>query len=198
MRMRHAMVVLLAGALAMPALAAEPAKEAPAMTPEQQKMMEAYMKAGTPGPEHARLAKWVGSWDLDLTNLDGPTPQKSKGTAQFSSDLGGRVVSQVVKSDMMGMPFEGHGTEGYDNVAKKYWSVWTDSMSTGPSVAWGTCTEAMCSYEGTYNDAVTGKAAKVRMTIKAESADKQVFNYFGPGPDGKEKKMMEIVYTRKK
>ena len=198
MRMRHAMVVLVAGALAMPALAAEPAKDAPAMSPEQQRIMEAYMKAGTPGPEHARLAKWVGAWDLDLTNFEGPTPQKSKGTAEFSSDLDGRVVNQVVKSDMMGMPFVGHGTEGYDNVAKKYWSVWTDNMSTGPSVAWGTCTDVLCSYEGTYNDALSGKPTKVRMTIKAEGADKQVFSYFGPGPDGKEKKTMEIVYLRKK
>ena len=32
---------------------------------------------------------------------------------------------------MMGMPFEGIGRTGYDNVTGKYWSTWIDNMSTG-------------------------------------------------------------------
>src|SRR5438093_13625239 len=92
---------------AKPAMAAsaapakQPAQPAmPAMTPEQQKMMEMYMKAGTPGPEHERLAKGVGTWDMVVTSWDAPgaPPNKEQGTAQMSMTLGGRVQVQTIKS----------------------------------------------------------------------------------------------------
>ncbi|MEO8505125.1 MAG: DUF1579 domain-containing protein [Acidobacteriota bacterium] len=190
--------VLLLCVVAKPAMAAEPAK-APQMSADEQKMMEAYAKAGTPGPEHMQMGKMVGTWDMDVTAYGGPTPEHDKGTAEFASLLGGRVLTQTVHSTMMGQPYEGMGTQGYDNVSKKYWSIWMDSMSTGPLTSWGTCDAAgACTYEGTSNDPITGKAAKFHMTLKPDGADKQAFELSGPGPDGKQMKMMEIVYTRKK
>src|SRR5262249_13703012 len=114
-------------------------------------------------------------------------------------ELGGRVITQHVTSSMAGQPFEGWGSDGFDNVSKKYWSTWVDSMSTGPLVSWGTCdANGGCTYKGTVNDAVTGKASNVRMTLKAEGKDKSTFDFYGAGPDGKEMKMLEIVYTRHK
>jgi hypothetical protein len=191
--------LLLTAALALPALGAAPAKEAPKMTPEQQKMMDAWMKAGTPGPEHARLGQMAGTWKMQITSYDGPTPHTDEGTAVFTAGLGGRVVTQAVTSTMNGMPYQGSGTEGYDNVSKKYWSIWTDNMSTGPMTSWGTCDAAgACTYTATYNDAMTGKPAKARLTLKPDGPDKSTFTMFGPGPGGKEVKMMEIVYTRQK
>src|SRR5881397_3504201 len=80
--------------------AANPAQPGmPAMTPEQQKMMEMYMKASTPGPEHARLAKASGSWDMVVTSWDDPgaPPHKDQGTAEISMMLGGRVQMEKVK-----------------------------------------------------------------------------------------------------
>jgi hypothetical protein len=201
MKMRDSIgcAVLLVATLAIPANGAEPAKDAPKMTPDQQKMMEAYMKAGTPGPEHALLGQMAGNWQMQITSYDGPTPQVAAGTAAMTVGLGGRVLVQNVTSVMNGQPYQGTGTEGYDNVSKKYWSVWNDSMSTGPMISWGTCdASGACKYEGTSNDAVTGKPAKFRMTMTPQGADKHTFVLFGAGPDGKEMKMMEIVYTRKK
>lgn len=187
---------VLASALALPAHGAEPAP-APAMTPEQQKMMETYMRAAAPGPEHERLAKMAGTWKLVITDYSGPTPADDEGTAVYTVGLGGRVLTQSVTSSMNGMPFQGMGIEGYDNVGKKYWSVWNDSLSTGPMIAWGTCDGAgSCSYEGSVNDPMTGKPAKVRMTLRADGADRRIFEFYGTGPDGKEAQMMRIVYTR--
>src|SRR4051812_31120107 len=37
------------------------------MPPEQQKEMEAMMKAGTPGMEHAQLMKLAGTWEAENT-----------------------------------------------------------------------------------------------------------------------------------
>ena len=53
---------------------------------------------------------------------------------------------------MMGTPFTGHGMTGYDNVTGKYWSTWTDSMSTGIMVSEGSCdAEGVCTFIGWTN-----------------------------------------------
>ena len=57
---RNLALAAVIGLLAIPAAAQhehhQKAGEAPAMTPEQQAMMEAYQKAGTPGEAHKALA----------------------------------------------------------------------------------------------------------------------------------------------
>ena len=181
----------------LPALAQEP----PAMTPEQQAEMQAYMKAGTPGEQHAALAKTAGDYDLSIKawHAPGQEPTMDKGTAKRSMVLGGRVMVEDVQANMMGMPFNGHGMTGYDNTTGKYWSTWNDSMSTGITVSQGECdAAAACTFTGTWNDPVKKTAVTSRMTTRWTDADTEVFEMYGPGPDGKETKMMEMTYSRKK
>jgi hypothetical protein len=70
-------------------------------------------------------------------------------------------------------------------------------MSTGLMSSVGTCQQGSCEFVGTNTDPMTGKAATSRMTSKHE-ADREVHEMYGPGPDGKEFKMMELTYTRQK
>ena len=64
---------------------------------------------------------------------------EDSGTATRSMALDGRVLVEDVDCTMMGAPMTGHGMTGYDNVSGKYWSTWTDSMSTGIMVSQGIC-----------------------------------------------------------
>src|SRR5438105_4065574 len=111
------------------ALADEPKKE---MSAEEKAMMDKYMKAATPGPEHAQMAKMAGKWKLQVTSWmkPGAPPMKSDGTAEYRSIMGGRFLEQEVHGDMAGQPFEGRGVEGYDNVTKEHWGTWVDNMGT--------------------------------------------------------------------
>lgn len=172
----------------------------PKMSAAEQKMMEKYMKAATPGPEHQRLAKMAGKWKLQVTSwmAPGAPPMKSEGTAEFTSVLGGRFLQQEVKGDMGGQPFEGRGIEGYDNVTKENFGTWTDSMSTGLMVVRGKCpaTAKKCTYKGSVPDAVAGKAVPVTEIITYTDDDHFSFEMHGPGPGGKNFKMLEIAYTR--
>src|SRR5439155_6493988 len=79
-------------------------KAPPQMSAAEQEMMQKYMQAATPGPEHQRLAKLAGKWKLQFTSwfAPGAPPQKSEGTAEFKTVLGGRYVQQEVKGDMAG------------------------------------------------------------------------------------------------
>ena len=112
--------------------------------------------------------------------------------------LDGRVLVENYSGSMMGMPFTGHSMMGYDNVTGTYWSTWTDSMSTGMMMSEGTCNAKMaCTLTGSWNDPITKGPKTVRMTTRWTSPTTEVFAMHGPGPDGKEMKMMELTYMKK-
>lgn len=167
---------------------------------DQNAMMEVYMKAATPGPVHAEMAKMAGKWKLDVTSwmAPGAPPEKSTGTAEFKTILGGRFLQQEVKSEMGGMPFEGMGIEGYDNVSKERFGMWVDNMGTGGMVMKGKCGvgEKVCKFSGSYNDPMTGKAKRVREVLTMNNDNSFAFEMWGPDEAGKEFKVLQIVYTR--
>jgi hypothetical protein len=196
---RTLLAVTVVGALATLAVAQQGQKP-PELTPAQKAEMEAYMKAGTPGGPHQALASWVGSYDLKIKSWHEPggPAMEDTGTATRTMALGGRVLVEELHSSMMGMPYTGHGMTGFDNVSGKYWSTWNDSMSTGIVLSEGTCDAAKtCSFTGSWNDPIKKGPVKARMTTRWTSPTTEVFELHAPGRDGKEMKMMEIVYTRK-
>lgn len=175
-------------------------QKAPAMTPEQMAEMQAYAVAGTPGAQHAALAKSAGNYDLTIKSWHAPgtEPMVETGTGTRTVTLGGRVLVEDIQAAMMGQPFDGHAMMGYDNTRQKYWSTWNDSMSTGLMVTEGTCDEAQaCSFTGSWMDPVKKTEVSARMTTRWTDANTEVFEMHGPGPDGKEMKMMEITYVRR-
>jgi Protein of unknown function (DUF1579) len=180
---------------------AQQSQKQPEMTPEQKAEMDAYMKAGTPGAPHKALASTAGTYDLKIKHWHQPdTPaMEETGTATRSMALDGRVLVEQFKSSMMGMPYTGHGMTGFDNVTGKYWSTWSDSMSTGIMVSEGTYNDQgrTCAFTGSWNDPITKGSVKARMTTRWPSPTTEIFELHGPGKDGKEFKMMEITYTKK-
>ena len=191
-------VCLTAAVFAAPVFAQE--GEMPQMTPEQMAEMAAYMKAGALGPQHEFMATLAGTFDVAIKSWMDPAapPMESKGTAVRTLQMGGRILQEDFQGDMMGTPFTGLSRGGYDNVSGKWWSTWTDSMSTGIMVSKGECDESnTCTYIGTYNDPVKGGPVTSRYEIKTISPDEQHFEMYGAGRDGTEVKMMEMVYTRR-
>jgi hypothetical protein len=143
----------------------------------------------------------AGTYDLDVTSWEAPggPPTKEKGTATRSMSLDGRVMVEHVESSMHGQPWTGHGMHGYDNVSGRHWSTWNDSMSTGLMVSDGTCDDkGACSFTGSWNDPVSKGKITARMTTEWTAPDTEVFTMYTPGPDGKEFKMMEITYSKRK
>lgn len=186
-------------ALAVPSALAQQQGGAPEMTPEQKAEMEAYMKAGALGEPHKHLAASVGSYDLVIKSFPAPgaDPIVEKGTAVRALDLDGRVVVERMSSSMMGTPFTGMGLMGFDNVSGKYWSTWNDSMSTGIMTSEGTCdAQQACTFVGGWNDPLKGRIT-ARMVSRRVSPGVESFEMYTVGKDGKEAKMMEILYTKR-
>jgi hypothetical protein len=204
MKMRSTTMALTLVALALPVAAqhtehqpATPPAGAPAMGGPE---MEAMIKAMTPGEEHKHLARMAGDWTFTNTfwMAPGQPPMESTGTLHAEMALGGRYLQSQWTGNMMGQPFEGRGTEAFNNVSKQYESTWVDNMGTGIMFGTGTCdASGACNSKSETWDPVSGKKITMRSTVTWPSSDSFKMEMFGPGPDGKEYKMMEIVAKRK-
>jgi hypothetical protein len=171
-------------------------------TPDDQKAaMDAMMKAATPGDAHKKLASFAGTWDATVKTFMAPgaPPSVSHATATNKSILGGRYLQQDVNGDFMGMPFNGVGVFGYDNVKKQYIATWMDNMGTGVMTLTGTMdSPTQYTFKGAATDPMSGKDTPFEEHWIIPDNDHQTLEMFGAAPDGKMVKMMEINYTRKK
>ncbi len=202
-------IARIPAALAVAALFAIPAPaqekpgpgEAP-KPPSQEEMMKAWMAVATPGEAHRKLEPIVGTFDVKTTSwmAPGKPPEESTGTSENRWVLSNRFVEQTVTGTMMGQPFSGVGFTGYDNYKKKYVGAWMDTLGTMIMTSTGTMDASgkkLTSWS-VVDDVVAKKPAKYRSVLTILDNDHHKFEMFGPGPDGKSFKALEISYTRKK
>ncbi len=179
----------------------KPSEEAKAAPGDLDPTMAAWIKAGAPGEHHKVLEPLAGEWTTagTFSPAPGAPTTESKGTCKRKSILGGRFIQEEFKGDFLGMPMEGIGFMGYDNLKKKYVNSWMDTMSSPIMISLGTMDDSKkeITLVGEYDDPLTGKVKKNRSIFKIDSKDKNTWTMFDTGPDGKEFKSMEIVYTRK-
>lgn len=175
----------------------------PEMSPEQKAMMEAWMKYMTPSEGHKVLNAMVGTFDAKVTNwmAPGAPPAVSTGTEENTWILGGRYIESKFTGSFMGQPYQGIGYTGYDNAKKQYFGTWMDNMGTGMMTSYGgASTDGGKSwmYTSMMTDPMTGKDSSGQTKVTMTDKDHFTMEMWGPGPDGKSFKMMEIAYSRKK
>lgn len=174
---------------------------APKMDAQAQAMMEAWQKAATPGPQHAQLAgHFAGTWETKQTMWMDPSspPSTSTGRSVNTAVLGGRHLRMEFKGEFMGQPFEGVGYSSYDNVTGKYLGSWMDSMSTGQFLAEGDYDAASntYTYRGEMADPMKpGTMTPVREVVRVLDEDRHIMEFYETH-DGRERKSMQIEYTR--
>jgi len=195
---------------------AHPATEAgaPAGQPnaaDMEKMMKQMTEMAKLNENHKLLASLDGTWNCTVKMwMDGDTSKKpdlSKSTAVRKSIMDGRYVVMDVTGKMempspdgkkKEMTFKGQGTEGYDNVKKKFVGTWVDSMGTGIMMSEGDYDPATktFTYTGEF-EMMPGMKQKIRETLKLTDKDHMDFEWY-EDRGGKEMKTMEINYTRSK
>ena len=177
-------------------------KKAAAPPMDEKAMMELWQKMSTPGEGHKKLDPLVGSWTTKNTTWmePGKPPEVTTGTSEQKWVLGGRYLEQRFEGTMMGQPFSGLGYTGFDNFTRKYEGTWMDTTGTAILFTKGTFDNSgkVLTATGQMNDIVTKKPMMLRYKTTIVSADEFLFELFSPGPDGKQARMMEIRYTRKK
>ena len=174
---------------------------APAMTAEQQAMMEAYARAGEIRTEQKQLKYFEGTWSSATKMWMDPKapPQESTGTAKMSSLYDGRYLVFTQESEYGGQKFQGQGLMGFDNLKGKFFSTWVDSMSTGFWLSYGTYDAAkkVYTFHGEMPDiAKPTTSVKVRQLFRIIDDNHYAFDWYETR-GGKENRSMEITYTRK-
>jgi hypothetical protein len=166
---------------------------------DMQAMMVAMQKAGTPGDAHKKLSPMVGTFDTKVTMfMPGMPPMQSVGVSTNKWILDGRFIQQSFDGNFMGMPFNGIGFTGYDNTKQKYVGVWMDNMGTAMMTSTGTASGKTMKFTSTMENVMTGKPETITETVTVTDDDHHSMEMWGPGPDGKIAKQMEITYSRKK
>ena len=165
-------------------------------------MMKAWMDFATPGAMHTWMVKTNGTWEAEVSQwMDAKAPPtKMKATNVQTAAMGGRYVLGKFSTTMMGQPFEGMSTMGYDNGKKMFVSTWVDNMGTGIIYMTGTYDEGnkMLRLSGKQTDPMTGKDTDIREEMKMIDDNSYTMTMYGTGMDGKEMKFMEGTFTKKK
>lgn len=172
------------------------------MDPKKEAMMKAWMQYATPGDEHKALAKLAGKWKYTskMWETADAKPEESSGTSTMKMILGGRYLQQDFSGKAMGQPFQGMGFIGYNNLEKKYQSIWLDNMGTSPMNGTGSmdANTKTLTESGDYTCPMSSdKKREFRSEWKMIDDKNMTYTMYGPGPeDNKEFKQMEITYKR--
>ncbi|MCB9852750.1 MAG: DUF1579 domain-containing protein [Phycisphaerales bacterium] len=175
------------------------------MSPEAIKAMEACMKMMEVSEHHEQLKHFVGEWNLTMRvwHMPGQPPMESPGTSTIKSVLGGRFLLEEFKSNMMGMPYEGIGMQGYNNTRGVFEGTWTSTMDTHIYTMKGTQQPGkdgknnVFNYYGEMDEpaiGILGRHVNYRTTIIDKDHHKFEIFDLAVGPDFK---VIEIEYARK-
>ncbi|MGD1008729.1 MAG: DUF1579 domain-containing protein [Candidatus Aminicenantales bacterium] len=169
---------------------------------DQQKAVEMYMKLGAVGEHHAYLKQLVGEWKVSVSMwmFPGSPPTPSQTRAKGELILGGRFLRMTHNGSMMGQPFEGVQTLGYDNFLNKYVSLWVDNTSTSFYLTTGSLDPAtkILTEEGVWPDPMSGGKVKIRNVTKWLGPDEFRYETYMTLPNGTEFKSMEERAVRLK
>ena len=195
--------VLTAGtAIGLFTLHAEDKKETKKPAISEEEATKKWMEAATPGAAHKVLDVWAGSWELacKMWMAPGAPPVESPGTATAAWIIGERFMEMTFKTTMMGMPFEGRAITGYNNIRKTYQSFWVDNMGTAMTMSTGKASAdgKTLTYEAKMDDPMTGKMDNTYRFIERFVSKDEIHQEIHDLSLGKDSRMMETIYKRKK
>lgn len=189
----------------VPAAEAPVAMEAVApaaeMTEEQKAMQARMQEFTTVNANHEALKALEGKWTTHAKfwmDPKGPA-EESDGTSEAKMIMNGRFLEQNFTGTIMGQPYEGRGTMGYDNMKKEYVTTWLDNMGTGIMTSAGQfdADKKVLTTEGSMSCPVVGDGHRwYKEILTIVDADHYTYESYMKDKDGNEYKGMEIVYTR--
>lgn len=186
------------GTTTPPATTPTPQADTPQATPVPSSVPKSAvlsMPQGPP-PELKKLAQLVGNWNSTVNVYEsamGPASQ-STGKSTYGWAFGGMRLEGKHQMKMMGKPFDGRSTWGYDTQKKQYQMVWTDTMMPSSFVYYGTYpTENMLSLFTTYM--IGDKPVTEKVDVQFPDANSYVLTIQND-TSGSMQKVMEEKGTR--
>lgn len=150
-----------------------------------------------PTAEHKLLREHAGTWKVACKLYMEPGKPPMETEAKETVEMVGEfwTVSKY-ESNMMGAPFVGRATMGFEPHNGKFASTWVDSFSPALFLFHGTQRGDTIELTGDGWSCMTNSVLKHRTTEKRISKDERIFEMFCTLPDGKEIKLMTNHYRR--
>lgn len=168
---------------------------------EMEQAMAIWSEVAEPGLEHRLLTPLEGEFTarVQAWREPGSEPEHSQGRMSNRWILGGRFLQGTYRGTLMGQPFDGVSLLGYDKARERFVGVWMDSMSTllmpiseGASSKKG----KVITLERTWFNPMMRAEATMREVTTIHSHDQHTFEIYEIGPEGEQRKTLEILYTR--
>ncbi len=159
--------------------------------------------AGAPARDHGWLKQLVGEWDTQFKMYmqPGQPPAESTGTDSVRA-LGDHWILAETRTTMMGAPYNGILSLGYDAVKRRFNGTWIDSFGGHLWVYKGTLNEAgdtlTLETEGPSLLQGPDKTARYREVIQMTGQDSRTFTSSTEAGDGTWVEILTIEYKRKK
>jgi hypothetical protein len=164
--------------------------------------MKKWVEFMTPGAAHEQLDGRVGTWNvsMEIWSAPGASPTVSEAVSEVKWIMGRRYLLDATKGNYSGLPFEGLGMTGYDNLKQKFVLVWVDNMGTGMMTGSGTYDAATKTYTFATlaPDVVGGTDKPGRLVERIVSDNQWVMEMYDTTPEGQEFVTLKAVYTRGK
>jgi hypothetical protein len=169
-------------------------------------VISAFLAASVPavarqaGPEHARLAAMVGTWDVEMTFWPRPGGPglTTKATSTIRSLLGGLFVEEKLEGAINGTPFTTLAWTGFNTDSHRYEATRIASTNATRIAEAGVYDEGLKQFELKADYPMAGETWHQRTVIWMPSGDTMTassYLSFGTVPEWKG---VEIKYTRRK
>lgn len=155
-----------------------------------------------PSKEHSFLRQFEGDWDARCRVFGhGAEPDfpESSGREYAKLGYGGFWLTLDFSGEMHEKSFEGRGTIGWDPLKEKYQLTWLDSLNPRMLIAEGSVDPAgkILSVEASVVDPVTQEPYQKKLVFEIKDKTTRTLTFLMAGAEGKDRKLMEIVYTRR-
>jgi hypothetical protein len=154
-----------------------------------------------PTPQHELLKKDVGTWDGAVKSWTAPGAEAIESKAVEKNEMlpGDYWLVSRFEGAFGPIKFVGVGQWGYDPQEKKYIGTWIDNMSPYLMITKADYDPATKTITGTgeTRDPATNKIMKTKSVARYVDDNTRTFAMYTDGPDGKEWKMLEIIYKRR-
>lgn len=152
------------------------------------------------GPEHARLAAMVGTWDVEMTFWfkPGAPGLTTKATSTIRSLLGGLFVEEKIEGAINGTPFTTLAWTGFNTDSHRYEATRIASTNTSRIAEVGVYDEGRKQFELKADYPLAGETWHQRTVIQMPSGDTMTASSYLSLGTAPEWKGVEIKYTRRK
>lgn len=150
-----------------------------------------------PGPEHEALLRKVGEWKIACEFYMGPGMPPMQAEAEETMEAFGPFwVMSRFRADMMGFPFEGRASMGFNSFTGCYECTWIDSMTNILHHYSGKMDGKVLEMTGEAIDWQSGQPASYRVREEHHSDDEFVFEMFMQREGEEEFRTMRNHYKR--